>query len=484
MTEKSKVALQQINPSDAVPWKFCRRRVWLDKQSTSDELLHISELNQLIVELGLQHEQRILEQLASSKQVVEAQSVEHTQTLMGEKTEVIYQGQLLSPDESILGMPDFLVLTPKGEYQPVDAKLSLDGQKEEIKVQLGVYRQLLQTELPGVVILGNGDQVEIGDEARASSNKFIEDMGILLQSTEMPDVRYSHSRCKSCPYYSHCRPIFERKGDLSMVYGIQGRAADGLEANGVSNIKTLAEMSASQLPDVPYLKKKEKKARAILQAQSYLSGEAIQCQAIRLPEGTWCHFDIEDNPLTGTGGKHVYLWGFLLPPYSKENYEAVWTDSEEKDEEGWLAFLALIERYRQAYPDLILAHYSNHERATIKHYAERYAMTENDTVCYLLDENGPLFDLQKPILDNLVLPLLGYGLKDICKHKELVNFQWDDDDSGSEWSIVLFNRFLSEGDPETKRNMKKSILQYNQDDVVATRRLEEWLRQTFKMESI
>ena len=194
---------------------------------------------------------------------------------------------------------------------------------------------------------------------------------------------------------------------------------------------------------MPYLKGEDKKHRAILQAKSYLTGEVFQVQDVSLPEGYWVHFDIEDNPLTFTSDKHVYLWGFLVPDFSansvQENFEYVWTDTEEEDRDGWLQFLEKIETYRKSHSELILAHYSNHERTTIKKYAERYSMEENETVIYLLSEDGPLFDMQKPVLDSLVLPLQGYGLKDICKHKDLVNFQWEDEESGSQWSVVQFN---------------------------------------------
>lgn len=106
-------------------------------------------------------------------------------------------------------------------------------------------------------------------------------------------------------------------------------------------------------------------------------------------------------------------------------------------------------------------------------------MEENETVQYLLGDESPLFDMQKPVLESLVLPLQGYGLKDICKHKDLVNFQWEDGDSGSQWSVVQFNRFLCETAPTRKLSLKKDILGYNRDDVIATRRLEEWLRNNF-----
>lgn len=82
-----------------------------------------------------------------------------------------------------------------------------------------------------------------------------------------------------------------------------------------------------------------------LQAQSHLRGDVFQLNPVSLPQGVWVHFDIEDNPLTGTGEKHVYLWGFLVPDYDQDNFEYVWTDNEDENQKGWLQFLAKIEEY-------------------------------------------------------------------------------------------------------------------------------------------
>ena len=70
--------------------------------------------------------------------------------------------------------------------------------------------------------------------------------------------------------------------------------------------------------------------------------------------------------------------------------------------------------------------------------------------------------------DNLDLPLQCYGLKDICKYPDLVNFQWEDDDSSSQWSVVQINRFLLETDSQARADPKTEILSYNRDDVTAT----------------
>ena len=475
--------LPLIKPSDAKSWSLCARRVWLDNKGEFDLQPLEDAFEQLVIELGLAHEQSILQRLSNAMEIHIATSPEDTSRLMANRVPVIYQAQLLNEIDGIIGLPDFLILHESGQYQAADAKLSLSEEKKEIQVQLGIYRRLLGSGLPAIVFLGDGDQAFIGDEANVTANQFVTEMREILSSEDEPLVRYSHSKCRACPYYTHCKPPFEEKEELSLLYNIQGRAANGLESVDIDTISKLASSDPNSIPDVPYLKGFDKKHRAVLQAKSYLSGEVFQLNPVDLPEGHWIHFDIEDNPLTGNGEKHVYLWGFLVPDFSgnngHESFEYVWTDRDEEDEQGWHQFLDQIEDYRQQYPDLILAHYSSHERSTIRAYAKRYGMEDHPTVAYLLGDESPLFDLQKPVLDSLVLPLQGYGLKDICKHRDLVNFQWQDEESGSQWSVVQFNRFLAEPDAEIRARLKDEILGYNRDDVTATRRLEEWLRANF-----
>ena len=481
MTDTAATPLNR--PSDAKSWSLCARRVWLDNKADFDLALVEDAFEQLVIDLGLAHEQAVLQRLSGTLAVHTATSPEDTSRLIAERVPVIYQAQLVDEEDGLIGFPDFLILDESDEYQAADAKLSLSEEKKEIQVQLGVYRRMLNSQLPAIVFLGDGEQALIGDEANPVANQFVTEMRELLAREDEPLVRYSHSKCRACPYYTYCKPVFEANEELSLLYGIQGRTASGLEDAGISTITQLAATGPSDIPDIPYLKGHEKKQRAVLQAKSYLTGEVFQLSPITLSEGQWVHFDIEDNPLTGNGEKHVYLWGFLVPDshgnWEQENFEYVWTDHDEEDEQGWLQFLDQIERYRRQYPALILAHYSSHERSTIRSYAKRYGMEDNETVVYLLGDDSPLFDLQKPILGSLVLPLQGYGLKDVCKHQDLVNFQWQDDDSGSQWSVVQFNHFLAETNSQIKANLKTEILGYNLDDVTATRRLEEWLRTNF-----
>ncbi len=473
----SKGSRRFIKPSDATLWVFCTRRAWLDKHQPVES--EIDPFNQLLINSGLEHEAAILAQLKKQYPVIKAKSHEHTLTLMQQGAPVIYQGQLIDESEGIIGNPDFLIRHESGHYQPADAKLSLSEYKKTIQIQLGMYRRLLANGLPALIFLGNGRIAQLGDEVDPLVDAFILGMRTIVNAQQQPSVRYSHSKCRTCPYFAHCHSEFEAKEDLSLLYGIHGNSADHLANSGISTITQLSMRTAESIPDVPYLKGQQRKHRAILQARSFLTGKFFQLNKTELPQGTWIHFDIEDNPLTSSRERHVYLWGLLPPCHEKNSFEYVWTDDESRDYQGWLDFLQKMENYQAHYGSIVLAHYSNHEKATIKKYAERYAMENHATVAWLLGEDSPLFDMQKPILSNLILPVQGYGLKEICKHPVLVNFQWESKESGSQWSVVKFNQFQSETNPIEKHKIKTEILGYNRDDVMATRQLELWLKTLF-----
>lgn len=464
-----------IAASDSTSWLHCHGRVWLDKNPPAGAAtVTPSEFDQLIITMGLRHEWDIKRELARQYQLVEAVSEEHTRALMEAGAQIIYQGQLSEGD--IIGKPDFLIRHESGQYQAADAKLARSEEKKEIQIQLGIYRKLLGNGLNAIVFLGNGSVTEIGDEADIDVEKFTLSMRELLAQKTMPQVRYSESKCRACNYYDHCKASFIAKGELTLLYGIDSRAAPELEKQGIDTIRKLAEADPAKIEDVPYLKGYEKRYRAVLQAKSYFDDSIHQLKPITLPNGTWIHFDVEANPLAESGDDNVYLWGLLKPPYNGQAFDYIWADSEKQDREGWEAFLTKIAEYRAQYPDLVLAHFSGYEVQKIRAYAERYSMQAHPIVEWLLGDNTPLFDLLETVRDCLVLPVASYGLKYICKHPKLVNFQWDDTDSGSQWSVVQYVNYLGELRPDDRERLKRNILTYNFDDVVGTRKLEEWLR--------
>ena len=148
----------------------------------------------LVIELGLEHERQLLANLPGNHQVETATSPQHTAELMAAGVDVIYQGQLSDVPEGLVGYPDFLLKTPTSEYQAADGKLSLTSDKKEIQVQLALYRKLLDNTLPAIAYLGDGTEELIDDSADKHLSKFLSDMRSALSSSTEPDVKYSHSK--------------------------------------------------------------------------------------------------------------------------------------------------------------------------------------------------------------------------------------------------------------------------------------------------
>ncbi len=464
-----------INASEAFAWVKCRRRAWFDRNPPLALPAPADPFEALMQQRGRAHEERIRDRFDAW---VEAESAEHTQSLMEQGTPVIYQPHLENPAMGLGGRPDFLERTPRGEYRVADAKLATSLRDHpEIAIQLAIYRKLLNSTLPARVFLGNGAVEELGDEAFAPAEAFIADMRAMLESADRPAVPYVDSRCRACPYDVVCRPDFERNRDLSLIPGLDNRSIGHLHALGISTIDDLAAADYRRMPDVPYLRSLPAKRRAVLQAQSFATGEVVVVEPPAFPPGEWIHIDFETNPLSDWTETPVYLWGLLYPPGRREDFDYCFSsDDRASDEKAWLDFVGKVEACRERYGNPLFVHYSPYERIQIANYAQRYAMTEQPVVAWLLSEHGPLFDLRELLTKSLALPVTGYGLKEVCRERTLVNFQWEQEESGSQWSVVQYINYLKESDASKRERIRQSILTYNRDDVRATHALEMWLR--------
>lgn len=473
--------MKLIYASDIHSYKHCKRRFWLEHNPPTGYLeLEEDPFLQLRQQMGQEHEQAILTQLARGRRVVEPQSVEETLELMNAGIELIYQGQLLDEQRGLYGKPDFLIRGEGGRYSAGDAKLARKV-KAKIGIQMAFYRALLGGVENAYVFLGNGLIETIDKSYDRELSKFLEQARELIEMPSMPSESYSISKCSQCVFHEYCKAQFKETEDISLLYGIHGGSVEGLHSYGIKTIQDLARSSEISMPDLPYLKGRERKFRAITQARAHLSGETYIVRDIDLPRGTYIHFDVESNPLTAEGVDHVYLWGFLIPGYTRNDYEYIWSDSLDDDEQAFLTYLDLIESFLNRWPDLKLVHFSPYERAQVRSYIRRYSLSYHPVARWLMEaKDSPFIDFKKIVMESLVLPLERYGLKDICKHPNLVNFQWENENSGSQWSIIEFLKFQTMSPSPERDAIKHEILTYNRDDVRATRELELWLRKLKK----
>jgi predicted RecB family nuclease len=223
-----------IRPSDARSWLHCKRRVWYDNFPPEGMVqAEPDPFEELVKQLGIRHEWGIKRDLEQQFQMVEATSVEHTEALMEAGVDIIYQAQIANRQNKIIGEPDFLIRHESGEYQPADAKLARSGDKKEIQIQLGAYRELLNSTLPALIFLGDKSTVETGDEANKEAEKFLADMrGILSLRKIRLKLATAKASARSVRMSGFCKPVFEAKEDLTLLYGIDSRAAPHLGGTG------------------------------------------------------------------------------------------------------------------------------------------------------------------------------------------------------------------------------------------------------------
>ena len=69
--------------------------------------------------------------------------------------------------------------------------------------------------------------------------------------------------------------------------------------------------------------------------------------------------------------------------------------------------------------------------------------------------------------------MAGLGLKLIAQH---AGFRWRDDDPGGLNSQLWFADAVHADDAEVRAAARQRVLEYNEDDVIATSQLRAWLR--------
>lgn len=461
--------------SDAMSWALCARRAWYDLHPPEGFDIESDPFTELVMEMGREHERAVLAKLGP---YVEAQGPEHTAALMAQRVPLIYQGTLVSDELGVICQPDFLVLED-GAYRAEDAKLASAAEgKKEIMAQLGTYERVVGSPHRARALLSNDEVYELRDRDRRTAERFVADMADLVRSETRPGANYTASKCQACPYRDLCVPEFEREQNLGLDYFVDNRAIPELMARGIKTLSDLSHASVEDLKDVPYLKQRDRQERAILQAKSLLGRQLYRLGPTPAAPGTPVHFDVETWPFGAEGKGTVYLWGFLLPPYRvDQDYEYIWCDETDGagDVTGWLAMLDYVKALRKRIHDACLVHYTDFERTQVKAYAQRFGMEDDPTVKWILEGNDSCFDIKEAVSKSLILPITGYGLKAICKAPDLADFQWELEESGSQWSVVRYGQYLNCEDPAQREEIKQELLIYNRDDVLGTRALEVWL---------
>ena len=457
---------------------------------------------------GIEHEQRLLEQLAADGRTVEtitatdtpfshrdrAAAAAQTREAMRRGADVIYQGRLEDDDGRWSGYPDFLLRVDRQSalggwsYEVLDAKLARSA-KGEALLQLLLYSDLLkrvqETEPEWMhLALGGGDGraeasfrvVEYAAYYRAVRRRFEAHAGTPPETYPEPV-----EHCTICDWKQSCAAQRRADDHLSLVAGITRGQRRRLVAREVA---TMADLAALGLPAVPRVDGVGDGALARIREQARVQDQARRerrrihelitpveadkgLAALSEPSDGDVFFDLEGDAFATDGGLE-YLFGIAE---RDGGYEARWALDQETEKRVFERFIDAVMARWQRHPGFHIYHYGAYETTAVKRLMGRYA-TREEEVDRLL--RGDVFvDLHRVVRQGLRASVERYSIK---KLEAFYGFTRGVELTAATRALIRFEAMLESGDADgAADDLRAQVEGYNRDDCLSTLRLAEWL---------
>lgn len=286
--------------------------------------------------------------------------------------------------------------------------------------------------------------------------------------------------CATCPWWDVCRPqLDDDELSLRIERGrLRPREIIALRELGIGTATALADSDEETLvPDylrqVDFRLGAETRLRtATRRARMLLAGEEFcreGSEPIELPPA---EIEIDFDLETAADGR-IYLWGFWVAdgvnaPHCRQfvHFEDLDGTGElelARQALGWLRQQVTGPRSARVY------HYSGFEVAKVRELSER---SDDPVLGWAAGYAAAEFVDLLEVIKKHYFGVSGLGLKAIARH---AGFRWRDSDPGGLNSQCWFADAVH-GPPEQRAQARRRVLEYNEDDVIATSRLRDWLR--------
>lgn len=496
MSGRQGMMTQPITASMLYDLVQCPHRVSMDAFTNWSERDEISPFVRLLWEKGTAYEHEVMANLKipflDLSRYAGDEKEGQTFEAMQRGEPLIYSARM-SADE-LLGDPDLLRLegdgyvagdikSGSGEYGDDDnAKL-----KKHYGVQVALYTDILErkglasSRRPFIWDV-HGEEVRYDLEEPQGKRDPWTMWGVyqdalsqaqhIVGKTKQTDPAYC-AACKLCHWYSACLADLERSDDLTLLPEL-GRAKRDVMVDRIATVADLAQANVdgfikgkkTAFPRIGPDTLRKFQARAKLQktprAQPYLAAP------IKLPTSDIeLFFDIEVDPMRDL----CYLHGFVERTGgddTTEQYVAFFAEAV-SDEEEERAFAEAWNYICERQP-CVMYYYSKYERTIWRQLQQKYSsVCTADDIEELFDPGRSVdlyFDVVKKATE---WPTRDHSIKTLAK---FLGFNWRDDNPSGAASIEWFDRWVCSQD----QRIKQHILDYNEDDCIATRILLDGIR--------
>lgn len=477
----------------------CPHRLNLDLHEDPRKRDAESKFVQLLWEKGTVFEKEVIDKLQipfeNLSSLADEEKERQTLQAMERKAQLIYRGRIRAAD--LLGEPDILRWDDRLGYVAGDIKsgsgeegdedLGTEKPKKHYAVQLALYTDILEKmglsrgRFPFVWDI-HGEEVVYDLNAPQGprtpqslwglyEEKLIEAEEIVSQPhTTLPALG---STCKLCHWRSYCTNQAEKLDDLTLITDL-GRAKRDLIRPHAKTMTNLATTDLSSLKrgdktilkgiGLPSLQKFQIRAQLLCDPKS----RPYCTMAPNLPEADIeLFFDIEVDPMRDI----CYLHGFVERRNRDDCTETFYpfmaedpTPAEEKK-----AFAEAWEFVRSRQPCAIYF-YSKYERTWWKKLQQRYPDVGTETDIMEMFESAMAIDLYYDVVQKKTeWPTRDHSIKTLASY---LGFKWRDTSPSGTDSIEWYHRWIETGD----LSIRQRILDYNEDDCIATRVLLDGIR--------
>jgi predicted RecB family nuclease len=478
-SEMNRLSQARVTAQDFYDYDKCPHRVYLNRFGDPGEKLPKSEFLNLLFDNALTHEWEVVKGLHYDTPTGDSleERAAATLALMEAGVERIHQGVLLEATES--GIPDLLEKTAGQSkfgnyfYKPVDIKAGSGYEDQDNGIlrmdygmQLYHYGKLLQqvqgTFPPEAEVLNRQKHRVLYSlsQFKAAYDRVFPEVQALVVGTKSDEPALC-GECSKCHWWSRCEKALIATDDVTLLADVGRSKKVALNAVGIRTIRDISTFNFSTVQ----LKGIGEKTAEVMQrsAASVLTNTTQVLTKPSIPDPPRkIYLDFEDDPTQ----ELIYLCGLWIEPAIRGlNYHGLFCTDEAGEGKIWSEFQRLCEVL--ASEDFVVFHFSGYEKTKLTTLERKYGVADKAA---LEKFRSRMVDLLPIVKKSVVLPARGYGLKKIAP---FVGLKYSAANAGGAQSIVWFRQYQQ--DPNDT-NVMETFLRYNQEDCLAMKCVEEWLR--------
>jgi len=425
-----------------------------------------SSYMRLLFDRGFEHEKNVVEKNYKGATKIAAKSFETGFKQVLEECEkgakAFVHAPLFYLSEDIYGIIDILEKDTShpsifGNYHYIIKEIkSAKHIKHAYVMQAAFYTYLLgkiQGYTPKYFVMINRD----GEETKYDFEKYEDELKNIIKGVrEIQKGEKVSPTAKSCrwPWESYCNSRAVEVGDVSILPNVGPAVKRKLNDVGINTIHQLAENPIDiDIPE-PTLEKIK------LFAEAWTSKKPVILHKPKFDKGVvdlFIDFEGTDEVETEEGVIKVnYLIGLLVSEKERVHFRPFVAENLNDEGRMFHEFLA----YLKNYPDAPIYHYGAYEKTHLKAMGEKYKVNMR----HIFDR---MVDILTVLKKSVALPLMSQSLKEVGK---FLGYKWRGMADAQE-SIVLYFQYLDSKD----RSILQRIIDYNEDDVRATKVVKDYL---------